>query len=251
MHAHEGLRYRGQAPSGGALLPPAASWTEEEPARAAAGPAAAAPAAAALPPAGPPSPASTLGGWFKSAFARAAGAGRDATPLSGPARAAAVAALWAKNAEERRRAWAGEARPLGAAVRDPGDYMHVCMYPSADALLLAKGGTLLPAHFSLVARGPFRRSAEYAAARAQRFGPHAPLILREPFSRFAPADVALLLRWMCKLPSEPGEPDKPPSFGRDGATEEEFKVLAALFVDEHVAARWWDEAGEASAHGGA
>ncbi len=205
------------------------------------------------PPASPPSPTSALGDSFKLALARpgltrAAGAGRDAAPLGDPARAAAVAATWAENAEERRRFWAGEARPLGATVRDPGDYMRVCLYTSVEALLLAKGGTLLPAHFSRVARGAFRRSAEYAAAVAQSLNPP---LLREPFSRFAPADVALLLRWMCKLPSEPGEPDKPPSSGRDGATEEEFKVLAALFVDEHVAARWWDEAGEASARGGA
>ncbi len=117
--------------------------------------------------------------------------------------------------------------------------------PSADALLLARGGTLLPADFGYLARGQFRRSAEYAAAAAQRFRRRAPLIMREPFSRFAPADVVLLFRWIYKLPSEPC------SFGRDGATEAEFKELAALFVEESVAARWWDEAGGASVGGGA
>jgi hypothetical protein len=123
--------------------------------------------------------------------------------------------------------------------------MHVSLFTSVEALLLAKGGTLLPVHFNRVARGAFRRSAEYAAAVALRFGTHAPLILREPFSRFAPADVALLLRWIYKLP------DEPLSFGRGDAKEEEFKALAALFVEERVAARWWDAAGEASARGGA
>ena len=93
-------------------------------------------------------------------------------------------------------------------MRDPADYMHVCLFTSANALLLARGGTLLPAHFGRLARGQFRLSAEFAAAVAQRLNPP---ILREPFSRFAPADVALLLRWIYKLPSEPGEPDEPPS----------------------------------------
>ena len=64
-----------------------------------------------------------------------------------------------------------------------------------------------------------------------------------PFSRFAPADAALL-RWIYKWPPQP-------PFGRDGATEEEFKALAALFVEENVAARWWRNAGEVDALGGA
>jgi hypothetical protein len=264
MQAHEGLRYRGQepprrVPSGRACPPPAASETEQESARA---------AAAAAPPAGPPSPPSTLE-WLKSAFPhpgppRAAGAERDSPLLGGPAREAAGAAAGAAAArasaaappadpaeaaavEDRRRTWAGVARSLGAAVRDPADYMDSAgSYITADALLQAKGGTLLPAHFAMVRHLPrFRRSAECASVQGERFDSREPLLLRLPFARFAPADVALLLRWLYKqhLPS-----------GRGGATEEEFKALAALFVEDDQAAAWWRMASwidDARSRGGA
>jgi hypothetical protein len=223
MQAHEGLRYRGQAPLHRVPLL-AASETEEEPARA---------AAAAAPPAGPPSRPSTPE-WLKSAYDAVAGAAAPRASAD-PAEDAAVA--------NRRRTWAGVARSRGAAVRDPADYMRRSMYNSADALLQAKGKTLLPAHFAMLQHHPrFRRSAECASARAKRFGPKEPLLL--PFARFAPADVALLLRWTYKKPEDR-------RFGRDGATQEEFKALAALFVEDNQATAWWRKAGEVEALGGA
>ena len=137
------------------------------------------------------------------------------------------------------------ARSLSVTVRDPADYMPLGMFDSADLLLQAKGGTLLPAHFSMVRRHPrFRRNAECASADAKRFDWVEPLLLCLPFARFAPADVALLLRWTYRSVSNC-------PFGRGGAAEEEFKELAALFVEEIVVTWWWDDAGEVDALGGA
>jgi hypothetical protein len=250
MQAHEGLRHRGQdflrrVPS-------------EEPARAA--------SRAAAPPAGPPSPPSALEWlpstleWLPSTIERLKSAFTQLGPLlGGPAREAPRAAAGAAaarasadaprpppadRAEVRRRTWAGVARSLGVAVRDPADYMERGSYGSASVLLQAKDGTLLPAHFAMVRYQPrFERSAECAWA-VERFDPEQPLLLQLPFARFATANVVLLLRWIYKLPADP-------PFGRDGATEKEFKALAALFVEEHVAAAWWDQAGEAQVLGGA
>jgi hypothetical protein len=231
MQAREGLRHRLQ---------------DFRPAR----------AAAAAPPVGPPSPPSTLEWlpsaleWLKSAFTQLGpllgGPARDAP---GAAAAAARAAADAPrpppaDSAEVRRTWAGVARSLDVAVRDPADYMERSSYGSASVLLQAKDGTLLPAHFAMVQQPRFQRSAECAWAE-ERFDPEQPLLLQLPFARFATADVALLLRWIYKR-HEPS--DRP--FGRGGATEE-FKELAALFVEDDVAAAWWDQAGEVDSLGGA
>ena len=48
--------------------------------------------------------------------------------------------------------------------------------------------------------------------------------------------MALLLRWTYKTPEDR-------CFGRGDAAEEEFKELAALFVEDNVATRWWRNAG--------